>query len=98
MGRSASRWTAKVLLACLLLTLCLAAGMAIAQSTGTSSTPANEGYPVDGGGKEIIRIYDGVGSFTARDRAEAVADRLQKLVTDPRIDVNDIKVADSPFG
>ncbi len=98
MGYSASRWIVRVVLGYLLLTLCLATGFATAQSTASSSSSANEGYPVDVDGKEILRIYDGVGSFTAHDRAESVADRLQKLVLDPRIDVNNIKVADSPFG
>ena len=97
MRHSATRCAARILAGCLLLTLCLTTGLVSAQSTSSSPTPANEGYPVDVDGKEVLRIYDGVGSFTASDRADAVADRLQRLVLDPRIDVNDIKVADSPF-
>lgn len=98
MRHSATRCAARILAGCLLLTLCLTTGLVTAQSTSSSPAPANEGYPVDVDGKEVLRIYDGVGSFTASDRADAVADRLQRLVLDPRIDVNDIKVADSPFG
>ena len=98
MGHSALRWAVRTLLGCLLLTLCFAAGTVFAQTTNSSASPATEGSPVDVDGKEILRIYDGVGSFTAKDRAETIASRLQKLVNDPSVDVNDIEVSESPFG
>ncbi len=98
MGHSALRWAVRTLLGCLLLTLCFAAGTVLAQTTNSSASPATEGSPVDVDGKEILRIYDGVGSFTAKDRAETIASRLQKLVNDPSVDVNDIEVSESPFG
>ena len=97
MGHSAARWAVRVLLSCLLLSFCLTTGGAVAQST-TATSPPTEGYPVDIDGKEILRIYEGVGSFTARDRAEAVSDRLQKLVKDTSVDVGNIEISDSPFG
>ena len=97
MRHPASTRPVRVLLGCLLLTLCFTTGGVAAQSTSPSS-PANEGYPIDLDGKEILRIYEGVGSFTARDRADAVSDRLQKLVNDPSVDVNEIEISDSPFG
>jgi small-conductance mechanosensitive channel len=98
MGHSASRWAAKAIVGSLLLTLWIGLADGSAQTSPPASVQPQDGYPVDIDGREILRIYDGVGSFTARDRAEAVADRLQKLVKDPRVDVNNIKVADSPFG
>src|SRR5690242_4672382 len=95
MGHSAARWAVRVLPICLLLSFCLTTGGAVAQST-TATSPPTEGYPVDIDGKEILRIYEGVGSFTARDRAEAVSDRLQKLVKDTSVDVGNIEISDSP--
>src|SRR4051812_27603246 len=98
MGHSASRWAAKAIVGSLLLTLWIGLADGSAQTSPPASVQPQDGYPVAIDGREILRIYDGVGSFTARDRAEAVGDRLQKLAKDPRVDVNNIKVADSPFG
>ncbi len=48
--------------------------------------------------RKSCESIEGVGSFSAQDRAANVAERLQKLVNDPTADVDQIKVIDSPFG
>ncbi len=69
-----------------------------AQAASPQSDRHATGYPVDVDGREILRIFENVGSFSAQDRAQAVAKRLQSLVNDPAIDLDQIKVVDSPFG
>ncbi len=97
------RWSARSLnslvLTVVICTSCiLATARLAAQAASPESSQATQGYPVDVDGREILRIFESVGSFSAQKRAQAIADRLQSLVNDPTIDLDEIKVVDSPFG
>ncbi len=67
-----------------------------AQTTPPQPDQHEAGFPVDVDGREILRIFESVGSFSAQERAQAIADRLQALVNDPTIDLDQIRVVDSP--
>ena len=58
----------------------------------------NPGYPVTIEGREVLRIYEGIGSFTAEDRARAASERFEKLIYAPAADLANIKSSDSPYG
>lgn len=58
----------------------------------------NPGYPVSVEGHEVLRIYEGIGSFTAQDRARAASERFDKLIYAPAADLANIKSSDSPYG
>ncbi len=97
------RWSTRSLnslvLTVVICTSCiLATARLAAQAASPESGQATQGYPVDVDGREILRIFESVGSFSAQKRAQAIADRLQSLVNDPTIDLDEIKVVDSPFG
>lgn len=83
-----------------LLPSCLAVIPSAAQDQPASQTaPAqNSGYPVNVDGREVLRVFESVGSFSAQERADAISARLQKLVNDPAADLNQIKVVDTTFG
>lgn len=98
MLRSGGKSGFGLLLAVLVFCLCLTSALLTAQQPTPKDTQANPGYPVDVEGREVLRIYDAVGSFSAQYRAEAVAQRLQKLVNDPAADVSQIKAVDSEYG
>jgi len=76
----------------------LAAARLAAQAASPEPDQAAQGYPVNVDGREILRIFENVGSFSAQERAQAVANRLQALVNDPTIDLDQIAAVDSPFG
>ena len=57
-----------------------------------------QGYPVTVEGTEVLRMYEGIGSFTAQDRAEAAAERFRKLIYSPQVNLANIAVTDSPYG
>jgi small-conductance mechanosensitive channel len=94
----AARGSKKLVLAVVLLASVATGTHLAAQQTTPEPDASSQGYPVDVDGLEILRIYEGVGSFSAQDRAAKVAGRLQKLVDDPTADVGQITIADSPFG
>lgn len=98
MGGRTARAGTKLVLAVALLASVAAVPRLTAQRTAPAPEASNPGYPVDVDGLEVLRIYEGVGSFSAQDRAANVADRLQKLVNDPTVDVERITIVDSPFG
>lgn len=90
-----------IALIALLLASCLGIVPSAAQeqpAAQSSNTAQDSGYPVDVDGREVIRIFESVGSFTAKDRAEAISERLQKLVNNPAADLNQVKVVDTTFG
>jgi small-conductance mechanosensitive channel len=87
-----------LVLGVLVLGLVVAIPNLAAQVPVPQADVASKGYPVDVDGQEVLRIYEGVGSFSAQDRAGNVAERLQKLVDDPTADVEQIRVVDSPLG
>lgn len=95
-----SKWSFnRTVLAVLIGTSCfLATARLAAQTASPEPDQATQGYPVNVDGREILRIFENVGSFSAQERAQAVANRLQALVNDPTIDLDQIKVVDSPFG
>jgi len=75
----------------------LAATVITAQPVPQASQD-NPGYPVTVEGHEVLRIYEGIGSFTAQDRAQAASDRFEKLIYAPATDLANIKSGDSPYG
>jgi small-conductance mechanosensitive channel len=89
-------------LACILLLFASCAGAPLRAQEQPASPPSattpSQGYSVDVDGREIMRVFESVGSFTAQERAEAISQRLQKLVNDPAADVNQIRVVDTTFG
>jgi small-conductance mechanosensitive channel len=97
MAGLATRRSTKLVFAVGLLVLLAAVPSVLAQQSG-SEHDTNPGYPVDVDGREVLRIYEGVGSFSAEARAENISARLQKLVNNPSVDVSQIKVTESPFG
>jgi small-conductance mechanosensitive channel len=58
----------------------------------------NPGYPVTVEGHEVLRIYEGIGSFTAQDRAQAASERFEKLIYAPAADLAKIAAGDSAYG
>ena len=99
MVRWGKRSFGRGVLAVLIATSCfLAAARLAAQAASPEPDQATQGYPVNVDGREILRIFENVGSFSAQERAQAVANRLQALVNDPTIDLDQIAVVDSPFG
>lgn len=97
------RWNTRsfnrVVLAVLIVASCLFIAPRLrAQATSPQPDLHEAGYPVDVDGREILRIFESVGSFSARERAQSIADRLQALVNDPTIDLDQIKVVDSQVG
>ena len=99
MVRWGKRSFSRGVLAVLIATSCfLAAARLAAQAASPEPDQATQGYPVNVDGREILRIFENVGSFSAQERAQAVANRLQALVNDPTIDLDQIAVVDSPFG
>ncbi|MFZ0795232.1 MAG: mechanosensitive ion channel domain-containing protein, partial [Candidatus Korobacteraceae bacterium] len=77
--------------------LMLAATALTAQPVPQTSQD-NPGYPVTIEGREVLRIYEGIGSFTAEDRARAASERFEKLIYAPAADLANIKSSDSPYG
>ena len=99
MVRWGKRSFSRGVLAVLIATSCfLAEARLAAQAPSPEPDQATQGYPVNVDGREILRIFENVGSFSAQERAQAVANRLQTLVNDPTIDLDQIAVVDSPFG
>jgi small-conductance mechanosensitive channel len=101
MVRLHTRLIPKLVLALVvLLASCLAVILSAAQDQPASQSFASQssGYPVDVDGREVIRIYESVGSFSAQERADAISSRLQKLVNDPAADLNAIRIVDTTFG
>jgi small-conductance mechanosensitive channel len=86
--------------ATILATLFFATILAIPVSARQPSSPPSEapvGYPVTVEGNEIFRIYEGVGSITAQERAASVSERIRKLIY-TKDDLSQIKGSDSPYG
>lgn len=87
-----------VALLCLIAALAGPVRMPAQSSATTAQLAAQPGYPVTVEGYEILRIYTGLGSFSARDRAQAVDERLRKLIYVPDADLANLTVESSPFG
>jgi small-conductance mechanosensitive channel len=89
---------AKVFIAALVLFL-LAVSLAAQDAAPTPpSKQQNPGYPVSIEGNEVLRIYEGFGSFTAEERADAASERFHKLVFAPDFDPANITISDSSDG
>ena len=97
MSGQTTRRSIKLVFAVCLLGLLASASLLVAQHPAPQPNAA-PGYPVDVDGREILRIYEGIGSFSAQARAESISDRLQRLVNNPGVDVSQIQITDSPFG
>jgi len=83
----------------LYLSLLFASGAALsAQQSPSSSDQSGSGYPVAVEGHEIFRIYEGIGTLSARDRAQGASDRFSKLIYAPAADIAKISTASSPYG
>ena len=99
MVRSAERLSHRAFLAGWLFILFLAANPLWSQQTQSLETTHEEaGYPVTVEGNEVFRIYEGIGSFTAQDRAQAASERFRKLIYTPETDLANITTTDSPYG
>ena len=83
--------------AVLFLCLLTANAVPLLAQANSSGMPSG-GYPVTVEGQEILRIYVGVGSFSAQDRAEGASGRLEKLLYVPEGDIANLRVSDSPYG
>ncbi len=88
--------SAKLLIA--FFALLLAATALAAQQPAPDTSQENPGYPVTVEGSEVLRIYEGIGSFTAQDRALAASERFSKLIYAPAADLARITTSDSPYG
>ena len=55
------------------------------------------GYPVTVQGEEVLRIFEGLGSFSAEQRAVAMTERLNQLIS-AKSDLAKITTTDSPYG
>lgn len=78
--------------------LLLAATALTAQPAAPDTSQDSPGYPVTVEGHEVLRIYEGLGSFTAQDRAQAASERFNKLIYAPAADLANITTSDSPYG
>jgi small-conductance mechanosensitive channel len=63
-----------------------------------SQTTENPGYPVTLEGQEVLRIYEGIGNFSAQDRARAASQRLRDLIYAPAANIAAITTADATYG
>jgi small-conductance mechanosensitive channel len=69
-----------------------------AQQTAPQASQGGPGYPVTVEGDEVLRIYEGIGTFSARQRAEAASERFRKLIYAPTADLSNITTADGTYG
>lgn len=95
MARSAKLLSFIFILASFSLSISL---LAQQPQSAPNEAPENPGYSVTIEGNEVLRIYEGIGSFTAQDRAEGASERLRKLIYTPGLDVAKITAADSQYG
>ncbi len=98
MVRCAKFSPAKARLLALLFPLIFVIGSLTAQQPTPAPDGSDPGYPVTIEGQEVLRIYEGIGTFTAQDRASATAERLKKLIYAPDADTAKITTADSAYG
>jgi len=56
--------------------------------------PKPAGVPVTFHGTTLFEIYSGIGSFTPRERAEVIEERLVRLSQDPQASLDDVRVSD----
>jgi hypothetical protein len=94
--RRVPAWLASGLLLSSLLLVSAAA--LSAQHAAATTQPADSGYPVSVEGREVLRIYENIGSFSAHDRAQRGTERLESLVYSPADDIANIASVDSAFG
>lgn len=98
MVRSLNSFSFAAVFAGVLFALLLPITPLAAQSAPAQPTAENPGYPVSVEGNEVFRIYEGIGSFTAEQRAEAASDRFRRLIYEPNPDLANITTADSTYG
>ncbi len=59
---------------------------------------ATDGYPVTVEGHEVLQVYEGIGNFSAQDRAQRTADKLRQLIRASDADIASITTVDEPYG
>lgn len=69
-----------------------------AQQSAPPSPPATQGYPVTIEGHEVFQNYEGLGPFSAHDRAQRISERLTKLVYTPSADIAAITTSEAEYG
>ncbi len=69
-----------------------------AQQSPHGVSELDTGYPVTVEGREIVRIYEGLGTLSAQERAQAASERFKKLIYAPAADIAGITTANSPYG
>jgi small-conductance mechanosensitive channel len=94
MLHSARSSSHKKVIACLLFFLLAT----IALHAQQPQAAQNPGYPVTLEGQEVLRIYEGIGSFTPEERARAASQRLRGLIFAPAANIAAITTADSNYG
>ena len=81
------------------LVLCYFCLTVYGQQPAPAVNPQQEqGYPVTVEGHEVFTIYDGVGPFSAQDRAQKVSERLSKLTFTRNADLANITTSESEYG
>ena len=88
--------SARLVAACLFVCVLVCPSMRAQQAANPA--PANTGYPVTIEGQEVLRIYEGIGSFSAEQRADAASARFHKLIYAPAADIDKITTSESNYG
>ena len=83
--------------------LCLLAAMGgsvllTAQQASPAPEQANPAYPVTVEGHEVFQVNEGLGPFSAQERAQRISERLTKLVYTPSADLTAITTSESDYG
>ena len=69
-----------------------------AQQASPAPDEANPGYAVTVEGHEVFRVNEGLGPFSAQERAQRISERLTKLVYTPSADLTAITTSESDYG
>ena len=98
MLRSAQSCSRKLFLAGFIFAWLLAIYPLAAQQSARQETQESAGYPVMLEGQEVLRIYEGIGTFSPKERADAAAERFRKLIFAPAADLDKITTSQSSYG
>ena len=72
--------------------------LAVYGQSAAPSAAQQQSFPVTVEGREVFTIYDGVGPFSAQDRAQRVSERLSKLTFTRNTDLANIGTSESEYG
>ncbi len=97
MFHSTRRFLSKLVACAFFVCVIFASALALADQS-TTQPQASTAYPVTIEGREILQISDGIGSFSAQERANGASQRLEKLIHAPAADIAGITTVDSPYG